>query len=99
MFKSWRLGAAGFPIEINLSFLILLGLVLVAFGGLIGVLVVCIAFASVVLHELRHAVVARQLGVLHRHRLPASSAAPRCKPTAHAAPRADDRRREPRRIG
>ena len=64
MLKSWRLGSLfGFPVEINASFLFLLAVVFLAFGGLTGVVIVTLAFGSVLLHELGHALVARQLHV------------------------------------
>lgn len=57
----WRLGSVlGFPVFINLSFLLLLGVAYLWFGGWLGVAGVIIAFASVLLHELGHAVVARR---------------------------------------
>ncbi len=60
----WRIGSLlGFPVEISWSFLLLLAVSLLAFGGLTAVFVTLVAFACVLLHELGHAVVARSLGV------------------------------------
>jgi Zn-dependent protease len=62
--KKWRIATiSGFPIEVNLTFLLMLGLVFLTRGGLVGMLLTVLTFTSIVVHELGHAVVARRLGV------------------------------------
>ena len=64
MFRSYRIGRLfGFAIDVNLSFLLMLGFLILWAGFLTGVVFVAVAFGSVLLHELGHAVVARHLGV------------------------------------
>ena len=64
MFPGFRVGTLfGFPIRVHLSFLLLLGVVLLWMGGIAGLLVVLMIAGSVLIHELGHALLARHLGV------------------------------------
>lgn len=62
--RSFQIGRPfGFPLKVNLSFLLLLAAVWLWSGGAAGVALMVLAFASVVAHELGHALVARRLNV------------------------------------
>jgi Zn-dependent protease len=64
MSRGFRLGTLfGFPIRVHTSFLLLLALVFLFMGGTAGVAVVSMVAASVLVHELGHALLARHLGV------------------------------------
>jgi Zn-dependent protease len=53
----------GFPIRVHISLLIFLAIVLLTGGGVYGLVLMIAVFASVILHELGHALVARSRGM------------------------------------
>ncbi len=63
-FSSFGIGRAfGIPVRIHWSMLLFLAVVLLQGGGLAGVMLMVAVFASVVIHEIGHALVARSYGM------------------------------------
>jgi len=64
MFPTFLIGTLfGFPIRVHMSFVLLLGMVVLFMGGLPGLVVVLMVAGSVLIHELGHALLARHLDV------------------------------------
>ena len=61
---SFRIGSLlGFPIRVHVTLLLFLGIIFTWGGGWFGLLLIVAVFASVIAHELGHALVARSAGL------------------------------------
>ena len=64
---SYRIGRiAGIPVQVHVTFLLLMGWIALQRGGIAAVAMLLLIFACVVLHELGHALAARRYGIATR---------------------------------